>query len=68
MVTDVLTTFEEAIFGVKLLKMASTQLVETSDVNSIPSQDSNHPDDLFQSRYFLKLLFLKITIPYHCKY
>ena len=29
--------------------MASTQVVETSVKYSSPSQDSNHPDDLFQS-------------------
>ena len=33
------------------LKMASAQLVETSVANNRPSQDSSHPDDLFQSRY-----------------
>ena len=33
------------------LKMASAQVVETSVTNNSPSQDSNHPDDLFQSRY-----------------
>ena len=31
--------------------MASAQVVETSVANKSPSQDSNHPDDLFQSRY-----------------
>ena len=31
--------------------MASAQVVETSVTNNGPSQDSNHPDDLFQSRY-----------------
>ena len=31
------------------LKMASAQVVETSATNDSPSQDSNHPDDLFQS-------------------
>ena len=31
--------------------MASAQLVETSVTNSSPSQGSNHPDDLFESRY-----------------
>ena len=31
--------------------MASAQIVETSVANNSPSQDSNHPDDLFQSRY-----------------
>ena len=33
------------------LKMASAQVVETSVNNNSPSQDSYHPDDLFQSRY-----------------
>ena len=33
------------------LKMAFAQVVETSVNNNSPSQDSNHPDDLFQSRY-----------------
>ena len=33
------------------LKMASAQVVETSVTNNSPSQDSSHPDDLFQSRY-----------------
>ena len=31
--------------------MASAQGVETSVTNSSPFQDSNHPDDLVQSRY-----------------
>ena len=31
--------------------MASAQVVETSVANNSPSQDSNHPDDLFRSRY-----------------
>ena len=31
--------------------MASAQVVETLVTNNSPSQDSNHPDDLFQSRY-----------------
>ena len=48
--TDVSTTCAEAIFRVTL-KMASAQVVETSVTNNSPSQDSNHPDDLFQSRY-----------------
>ena len=30
--------------------MASAQVVETSVNNNSPSQDSYHPDDLFQSR------------------
>ena len=33
------------------LKMASTQVVETWVTNNSRSQDSNHPDDLFQSMY-----------------
>ena len=33
------------------LKVATTQVVETFVANNSPSQDSNHPDDLFQSRY-----------------
>ena len=47
--TDVSTTCAEAIF--LTLKMASAQVVETSVTNNSPSQDSYHPDDLFQSRY-----------------
>ena len=31
--------------------MASAQVVEMSVTSNSPSQDSNHPDDLFQSRY-----------------
>ena len=31
--------------------MGSAQIVKTSVANNSPSQDSNHPDDLFQSRY-----------------
>ena len=31
--------------------MASAQVVVASVANNSPSQDSNHPDDLFQSRY-----------------
>ena len=31
--------------------MASAQVVELSVANNSPSQDSNDPDDLFQSRY-----------------
>ena len=45
--TDVSTTCAEAIFRAK---MASAQVVETSVTNNSPSQDSNHPDHLFQSR------------------
>ena len=50
--TDVSTTCAEAIFRVNLtVKMASAQVVESSVTNNSLSQDSNHPDDLFQSRY-----------------
>ena len=52
-VTDV-STCVEASFRIHLtLKMAFTQVVETSVAKNIPSQDSSHPDDLFQSRYSL---------------
>ena len=40
------------------LKMASAQVVETSVDNNSPSQDSNHPDDLFQSRYVLLMYYV----------
>ena len=33
------------------MKMASAQVVKTSIANNSPSQDSNHPDDLFESKY-----------------
>ena len=33
------------------LKMASAQVVKMSVTNNSPSQDSNHPDDFFQSRF-----------------
>ena len=33
------------------LKMASAQVVKTLVTNNSPSQDSNHPDDLFQYYY-----------------
>ena len=33
--------------------MASAQVIETSVTNKSPSQDSNHPEDLFQSRYVI---------------
>ena len=44
--------------------MASAQIVEMSVTNNSPSQDSNHLDDLFQSRYvtpgFKPFSYLKI--------
>ena len=54
LVTDVSTTCSEAIFRVKCLltlKLASAQVVETSVTNNSPYKNSNHPDDLFQSRH-----------------
>ena len=33
------------------LKMTVAQVVETSVAHNRASQDSNHPDDLFQSKY-----------------
>ena len=44
--------------------MASAQVVETSVTNNSPSQDSTHPDDLFQSRNKTKLL-TATTFPEH---
>ena len=41
--------------------MASAQVVETSVTNNSPSQDSYHPDDLFQSKY-LRILERKVRI------
>ena len=41
--------------------MASAQDVETSVANNSPSQDSNHSDDLFQSRY-VTLWFLRYDV------
>ena len=46
--TDVSTTCAEAIFTVE---MASAQVVEMPVANNSPSKESNHPDDLFQSRH-----------------
>ena len=34
-----------------ILKMATAQVVKTLDTNNSPSQDSDHPDDLSQSKY-----------------
>ena len=42
------------LIGHLTLKMASAQVVETSvTLNSNSLLDSNHPDDLFQSRYVI---------------
>ena len=43
-------------------KMASAQVVETSVTNNSPSQDSNHPDDLFQSKYIIVKWYMKCFI------
>ena len=43
------------------LKMASIQVVKTSVTSNSPSQDSNHPDDLFQLRKIKILLKLMWT-------
>ena len=48
--TDLSTTCAEAIYHLTL-KLASAQVVETPVTNNSPSQDSNNPDDLFQSWY-----------------
>ena len=37
-------------FNKKILMMASAQVAETSVTKNSPSRDSNHPNDLFQSR------------------
>ena len=42
------------------LKMASVQVLEASVTNNSPSQDSNHPDDLFQSRKIVNDTFYGI--------
>ena len=47
--------------------MASAQVVETSVTNNSPSQDSNHPDDLFQSRlvnFLVNSRYLLLVSPY----
>ena len=49
--------------------MASAQVVETSVTNNSPSQDSNHPDDLFQSRYvtpgFKPFFYVRPKVTYY---
>ncbi|KAK2574244.1 hypothetical protein P5673_000383 [Acropora cervicornis] len=42
--------------------MASAQVVETSVTNNSPSEDSNHPDNLFQSRFLSDLV--PSTLPF----
>lgn len=41
--------------------MASAWVVKTAVTNKNPSQDSNHSDDLFQSRYETQMLQLSKT-------
>ena len=41
--------------------MASAQVVERLVTNNSPSQDSNHPDDLFQSRTIIIIIIVLIT-------
>ena len=85
LVTDVSTTCAEAIFRVKCqvveksgCRKVKCQVVETSVTNNSPSQDSNHPDDLFQSRYvtpgfkpfsyllkYIRLLFILRYSPFN---
>ena len=48
--------------------MASAQVVETSVTNNSPSQDSNHPDDLFQSRYSVSTFKFKCSVVDGCSY
>ena len=42
--------------------MASALVVETSVTNNSPSQDFNHPDDLFQSRYIIIIIIIIIVV------
>ena len=56
--TDVLTACASSDLTLKMtssessdLTLTSSQVVETSVTNNSLSQDSNNPDDLFQSRY-----------------
>ena len=46
----------------------SAQVVETSVTNNSPSQDCNHPDDLFQSRNNCFSLLLDWVIIFMSKY
>ena len=59
-----MTDVSEAIFKVLTLKMTSTQVVEMPFTNS-PSQDSNHPDDLFQSRNSVTLVLYNILMTFY---
>ena len=43
------------------MKMASAQVLETSVTNNSPSQDSYHPDDLFQSSFISVEFTFKIS-------
>ena len=50
------------------LKMASAQVVETSVANNSPSQDYNHPEDLFNQGLYswVETIFLFVYSTY-CK-
>ena len=54
-ITALQSDIDEPLSGSHLdgshLQPSSAQVVETSVTNNSPSLDSNHPDDLFQSRY-----------------
>ena len=45
--------------------MASAQVVETLVTNNSPSQDSNHSDNLFQSRFCLQKNFVESSVKSH---
>ena len=45
------------------MKMASAQVVETSVTNISSSQDANHPDDLFQSKFESNSSLARCEIP-----
>ena len=60
-----MTDVSEAIFKVLTLKMASAQVVEMPFTNNSPFQDSNRPDDLFQSRNSVTLVLYNILMTYY---
>ena len=47
------------------LKMAFAQVVETSIANNSRSQDSNHPDDFFQSWYVYQRANIEPSCEFH---
>ena len=58
------------VIGVIFLKMASTQVVQTSITNNSPPQDSNHLDNHFQLRYvtpgFKPVCYGKLSLGSRC--